>query len=650
MIIHKPHLFFTALLWMVAIFLPAQANPQAAHQTALVQLVEYIGADYINAVADGHIISEAEYAEMQEFSQLLTTGISELPDAEGKNNLLNQAQSLQQAVTNSVDESAIKSLTQSIRAGLVSVYGIPVMPKSAPNMQQAATIYQSSCASCHGKEGLGDGPAAVAMEPPPTDFSELARYDGRSMLGLYTTITQGVDGTGMVAYEGALGEAERWALAFYVGQMAVNESLATQGKAALNSIPGMKIKMGLNTVVAMAPEDVFKTYGEQAHAALGYLRAHPEVLFNQNQFLTISKEKLELARSAYSQGDVTAAKQAALSAYLDGFEMVEKQVSAVDPALMKRAEKHFMGVREAIDRKMPAEELDQRITTAQAVLIEVGDVLDTGGLSAMATFSASFFILFREGLEAILVLAALLTFTRKAKAEKASRYIHYGWIGALVAGLLTWYVATHLIAISGASRELTEGIAGVLAALILFYVGFWMHSNANSQKWLNYIKSKVDTALGQGTLWMLAFVAFISVYREIFETILFYQALYTQVSASTESYLFYGIAVAVLLLAVVSVLFFRIGMRLPLALFFKITALVLLFLAFAIMGKGVAALQEAGAVGVYYVNVPTLDWLGMYPTLQGLSAQMLIAVLGVILWFKPSKIKSALPEIKPAGT
>ncbi|KAA3647626.1 MAG: cytochrome C, partial [Proteobacteria bacterium] len=586
----------------------AQASSQAAEQTALVQLVEYIGADYINAVDQGHIISDAEYTEMQEFSYLLLEGIKALPAADGKNELLNQAKSLLNAVEKQVDESAIKSLAQSIRGGLVTVYGIPVLPKIAPDMAQAATLYQSSCASCHGQTGLGDGPAATGMEPAPTDFSELARYDGRSMLGLYTTITQGVDGTAMVAYEAAFTEAERWALAFYVGQKAVTKEMIATGQQAINNIPGMKNQLGLNTVVAMAPEDVYQAYGEQAHAALGYLRVHPEALFNQNQFLSISRDKLVKAASAYALGDLDTAKQAALSAYLDGFEMVEKQVSAVDKDLMLRAEKSFMGVREAIDRNMEKSVLDQRIAAAQSIIVEVGEVLDTGGLSAMATFSASFFILFREGLEAILVLAALLTFTRKAKAEKASRYIHYGWMAALLAGVLTWYVATHLIAVSGASRELTEGIAGVLAALILFYVGFWMHSNANSQKWMNYIKSKVDTALGQGTLWMLAFVAFISVYREIFETILFYQALWTQVNTVTDSYLFYGIAVAVICLALVTVLFFRIGMRLPLGLFFKATALVLLLLAFVIMGKGVAALQEAGAVGVYYINIPTLDW------------------------------------------
>ncbi len=231
--------------------------------------------------------------------------------------------------------------------------------------------------------------------------------------------------------------------------------------------------------------------------------------------------------------------------------MIEQQLAAVDSELMRSAEARFMAVREAIDRGRDASEVTEKVAAAQQGLAQAGDALSGDGLSPAATLSASFFILFREGLEALLVVAALLTFTRKANAAKATRHIHYGWIMALVAGGLTWYVANTLITFSGASREMTEGFAGVVAALILFYVGFWMHSNSNSQKWMGYIKSKVDNALGSGTIWVLAFVSFISVYREIFETILFYEALLSQVTATTQPYLFYGMGAAILALAVV---------------------------------------------------------------------------------------------------
>jgi len=634
MVVAPPKARFRVLL-IVCLFLclPAFAN----NQTALVQLVEYVGADYINAVVDGDIVSPEEYAEMQEFTALLAEGVAQLPDADGKQGLQGQADALQQAVADKASEPRIKELAQSIRATLVTVYGIPVSPKSAPDLARAAELYQTQCAACHGAEGRGDGPAGAALEPAPTDFTEVARYNGRSLLGLHTTITQGVDGTGMAAYGDTLSEKDRWALAFYVGAKAVSDEMADTGKAAFNQIPGMKTSLTLDTLVAQAPEDVLKEQGEQAHAALGYLRREPSALFNENRFIALSDERLKDAEQAYRNGDRQAARAAALSAYLDGFEMIEQQLAAVDGDLMRRAEADFMAVREAIDRSRETDIVSERVATARSSLADAEDALSGDGLSPAATFSASFFILFREGLEALLVVAALLTFTRKANATSATRHIHLGWIAALVAGGLTWYAANSLITFSGASREMTEGVAGVVAALILFYVGFWMHSNSHSQKWLGYIRNKVDDALGSGTVWVLTFVSFISVYREIFETILFYQALWSQVTAATQPFLFYGIGAAVLALAVVCFLFFRIGMKLPLSLFFRVTSLVLLVLSVVLLGRGIAALQEAGVLNAYYLGVPTIEWLGFFPTVQGVLAQAVAVLLGVVLWVRGSK-------------
>src|SRR5699024_10321602 len=141
------------------------------------------------------------------------------------------------------------------------------------------------------------------------------------------------------------------------------------------------------------------------------------------------------------------------------------------------------------------------------------------------------------------------------------------------------------------------------------------------------IKSKVDNALGGGTIWALAVVSFISVYRELFETILFYQALWSQVTAQTQIYLLYGLLAAVFALALVCVLIFRLGMRLPLGLFFKATSVVLLALSVVLLGKGVAALQEAGWLSASYLDLPTLSWVGFFPTWQGALAQLVAVVL-----------------------
>lgn len=628
-------------VFLLLCFFMMTATARAADQTALVQLVEYVGADYVNAVQDGEIVSEAEYAEMDEFTRLLSEGIATLDDVEGKQRLADQAQQLEAAVDDKAPEARIQELAQKIRGTLVTVYGLPVIPKTAPDMDKAAQLYQTHCAACHGAEGRGDGPAGAALEPAPTDFHERARYMGRSMLGLYTTITGGVDGTGMAAYEDQLSDAERWALAFYVGGKAVSDQEADAGEQALRGTPGLKADMTLDTVIGKAPADVRDEIGKPAVQAMGYLRRNPEALFSQNRFIEISDAKLGEAAGLYADGDQAAARAAALSAYLDGFEMIEQQLAAVDGDLMRATERRFMAVRQAIEQGEAPDVVAARVAEARDSLATAEDALGGDGLSAAATFSASFFILFREGLEALLIVAALLTFTRKAGARSASRHIHFGWVAALIAGVATWFAASTVISFSGASRELTEGVAGLVAAVILFYVGFWMHSNSNSQKWMGYIKSKVDNALGAGTVWTLTLVAFISVYREMFETILFYQALWTQVTEATQPYLLYGLLAALAALAVVCVLIFRLGMRLPLGLFFKATSLVLLVLSVILLGKGIAALQEAGLINATYIGLPTLEWIGFFPTLQGALAQAAAVVLAVLAWWRGNRATKA---------
>jgi high-affinity iron transporter len=147
----------------------------------------------------------------------------------------------------------------------------------------------------------------------------------------------------------------------------------------------------------------------------------------------------------------------------------------------------------------------------------------------------------------------------------------------------------------------------------------------------------VDNALDSGTVWALTLVSFISVYREMFETILFYQALWSQVTEASASYMLYGLLAAIAALAVVCVLIFRIGMKLPLGLFFKATSIVLLVLSVVLLGKGIAALQEAGVLSAYYLELPTVTWLGFFPTVQGAIAQAVAVVLALVIWWRSNR-------------
>jgi high-affinity iron transporter len=160
--------------------------------------------------------------------------------------------------------------------------------------------------------------------------------------------------------------------------------------------------------------------------------------------------------------------------------------------------------------------------------------LSPDAASDLSTFLGAATILLREGLEALLIVVAMIAaFLRKAERIEVMPYVHAGWLGALVAGFLTWVVATWVIGISGASRELTEGFGSVFAAVVLLSLGIWMHGKAQADQWQHYIREKMAKALSGGSVWLLFGLAFIVVYREVFETILFYAALWRQGNGGT---------------------------------------------------------------------------------------------------------------------
>ncbi|RLA04119.1 MAG: hypothetical protein DRQ45_01490, partial [Gammaproteobacteria bacterium] len=213
------------------------------------------------------------------------------------------------------------------------------------------------------------------------------------------------------------------------------------------------------------------------------------------------------------------------------------------------------------------------------------------------------------------------------------RYLHFGWIGALLAGVATWWVSMSIIEISGASREITEGVAALLAASILFYVGFWLHDKTTAAQWQAFIEKSMHRALSAGTLWGLAGLSFIAVYREVFETILFFQALWVQTDAPGRNMALAGVIVGAGVLAMLAWVVFRYSMRLPLRQFFRLSGLLMFVLALVFAGKGVAALQEAGYIQISPINAPRIDLLGIYPNLQGLLLQGALLLLGLYLWY-----------------
>jgi high-affinity iron transporter len=622
------------------LFLPFAAPAQEA-QTIL-HLLDYIGVDYPEAVEDGQIKNADEYKEMQEFTTQVSSRVGALPENPAKKDLASQASSLEQLVKQKAAPPAVAAASGKLRWAIVEAYNLRLAPRIAPDIARGEALYATHCTACHGATGEGNGPAAKGLEPPPSNFHDLARMAQRSAYGLYNTITLGVEGTSMASFK-QLDEQDRWALAFHVANLGIPAARLREGERLWQAGQARALFSDLGPVATLSTDEMRERHGEAAARVQDYLRAHPTVL--RPAPLAFSRQKLAEAADAYQRGERAAARDAAITGYLEGFELAEASLANVDPELMRETERRMLDLRAAIERGVPAEDFRQQVEAVDALLAAAEDKLGAGGLSPATAFTASLVILLREGLEAILVLAAIIAFVIRTGRRDALPWIHGGWIAALLLGALTWVVASFVVEISGANRELTEGFTALAAAPMLLYVGYWLHGKSYAEAWNRFIREHVGQALARRTLWAMAAVSFLAVYREMFEIVLFYQALWAQAGAPGRGAVLGGMAAAAAALAAIAFAIFKYSVRLPLGLFFGATSGLLALLAVVFAGHGVAALQEAGVVGMTGLAFDPVPLLGIYPSSEAVGAQLLVLCI-VALGYWAAR-RGALTE-KPA--
>ena len=616
---------FSVLLCSLSLAARADIN-------SLLQMADYMSVDYPGAVSNGKITNEFEYQEMLEFAGRIGTEIDQLEQTPATPALKQSGTELKQAVSNFADPAVIATLTQNIRQQVMANYDIELTPRQTADLVRGEALYNMQCASCHGEKGLGDGLAAQGLDPAPTNFHDAERAVQRSLFGLYNTITLGVEGTGMVG-RSDMSDADRWALAFFVGGLYADNALLQEGAAGWQTTP-----LSLNDAVTLSPAEL-SANNEHGEALALWARKHPNLLFSDKPNpIAITRQNLEQSLVAYRNGDIEQAKASALRAYLEGFELAEPALGNIDTALMRETEQNLIAFRHAINEGLSSDELEQRYNDSLVLLENASILLSGEALSPSVAFTGSLIILLREGLEAILILAAMIAFLLKTDRRDALKYVHAGWGIALFAGLITWVFSSYLITISGATREMTEGATALFAAGVLLYVGLWMHRNANAKRWNRYLQDKVQSALNTRALWMLCLIAFLAVYREVFEVILFYQALWVQVAVDARSSVFYGGAVAAALLVATTWGMARFGLRLPLKQLFSFSAVLMITLAVVFCGKGIAAMQEAGKIPSTHIRFPTIDILGIYPNIQAISLQLLVILItvGFILYSRYS--------------
>lgn len=362
----------------------------------------------------------------------------------------------------------------------------------------------------------------------------------------------------------------------------------------------------------------------------------------------------------YQEGQVEEAYTAARNAYLDHFEFVEIPLRVRDEGLTLELEEDFAELRNLIEAGAPVDEVSDVARTVQLGLDRVQKVLTDPGLGAPAIAAAySFVILFREGLEAVLVIAAILGYLEASRNVAYRRPILLGVGAAGVASVLTFVLATLVLSIAPVQRELLEAGTALLAVALLFYVSFWLVARLDQRRWMEFVKAKVWSAASTGSMLALAAVGFTAVYREGFETVLFYQALLA-FAQELEAWVALGAVAGALALGGVGLAIFRAGKRIPLKTFLGTAVVMVMALSVAMVGNAVRALQEAAVLPVTFLEgVPRLpiflaDLTGWHPTLQTILAQAVLAaiyVAGAVWTFvvlPRRRVPAVAPESEPA--
>lgn len=610
----------------------------------LVALVDYIGGDYKNAVQGGMITNPDEYQEMREFSTRALELLNQLKQAEkrDKAGVESNLKTLASYIERKEKEKAVTDLAHRIREKLLATYEIVPHPKTLPSLQIARTVFAQNCVSCHGETGKGDGPSRATMKPKmpaPADFTDPEVMAALSPFRAFNTASFGVEGTAMPSF-GALSEEERWRATFYLFSLRFAPKAVQEGKRLFETRKLPEELKGVAALATLSDEELqgrvraYLSNQDEAFKVLAYLRRG--ILEERTHDpLLIARTFLSEAMGLYEKGEKEKAYQKAVDAYLEGFELVEPTLFARDLSLGRALEGKITAFRGVLKRGDPVEKAQKLHQEIDAGLAQASQLLRSENqLTGIYIFLNAALIILREGLEAALVLAAILAFLRVTGATGVTQYIHLGWALALIAGVFTWVLAQTVVEISGSHRESMEGFTALAAALVLLYVGYWLHTKAEAKRWQRFVQERVHQALSKQRVLTLVGISFFTVYREAFETVLFYQALYLEVP-NTPGPVIWGFVAGAGVLGIAVFALFKLGLKIPVKYFFGATGAFLYLLALTFAGQGVKELQTAGWISVTPLPFPPqVDFLGIYPTLETMLAQgaVVLVLLAATLW------------------
>lgn len=583
---------------------------------SIIHILDYISQDYSGAVQNGKVISQFEFDEQKDFIQ---EAVRLLDSFRAPADVRNEILALSKEINSLRDAGEISERAQKVKLRLLNELKIAVAPAQWPNLAQGEKLFKQSCVNCHGPQGKGDGPLAAQLEPRPTNFHDLERMSQISPFQVFNTVKLGVKGTPMTAFP-YFSDEELWSLAFYISSLRHHDRKKTSDDTPEDL---------LAVVASLSDIDLEKKFPKER---ISKMRTKSNVAV-QMAPLDVAKKYLILSREAFDNKDFEKARTNALMAYLEGIELVEQDLRFIDKEFTARLEKNFSDLRNHIGEKKSRAEIDEAFSVTQASVAEAGKLLSSRKPLPLFTSLAAIAILVREGFEAILILITLLGIIRVSGSREAAKWVHGGWVLALLCGVATWFLSGWVLNISGFQREVMEGAVALFAVIILLYMGFWLHRKMEIGRWTAFVNNQLKSALQGGSLVGIGMISFMAVFREAFETVLFLRALWLQGGSDSKTALLAGVAIAFVLIFLMSWALLKYSARLPVRTLFSISSIVMVTLAVILVGKGLHSFQESGMFPMTELPFSLrLEVLGLYPTVETLLPQVLLALLCLGIW------------------
>jgi high-affinity iron transporter len=618
-----------------------EGDPPEVEAHRLVHILDYVGADYGGAVDGGVVTNPDEFAEQL---SLLTDGariaaaLAKTPTGGELPAALARVRALVEAKAPSDD---VKAATGEVRGLAAVAFKLVEAPTQAPDRARGQALFGEHCATCHGAKGDADTERARTLTPRPANFTDPGIAAGMSPARVARTVRFGVNGTAMVPFA-FLSDEDRWSVAFYAAGM-------RHGTPSSKAAPAYALsELAVRSDGALRADLLTAGVAEaEVDGALADLRrvAPYEDRAAKNP-LSVARGKLDRAKLAVAQGDYDAARGLVTDAYLEGIEPGEGRISSIDGSLVPLLEQSFLELRGKLAAGAKPSEVNASIDVllghiGRAEALAFGEGEPTFWLTA--GWSAG--LLLREGVEAALLIAALLGMASRAGLHERRRWAHAGWLTALFFGVLTWLAATYLVDISGARREAVEGVTALLATAVLFYVSYSLLAKQQVARWMKFLREQVSPRRAALSLFGVSFLA---AYREAFETVLFYQSLLA--SGASVSAVLAGVGLGAAGLLVLVLAFGRAGRFAPPQVFFRFSGVLLYALAVVFAGQGVAALQIVGFLPVHSIALPSVPLLGIHGTIETCVVQGLLIALAVYAALAGREATSAAPRETTAAS